>query len=46
MTELAPLSPFKEKFFNLFYRAAVSGALPGKIGASDYAYPVVAAGKL
>jgi hypothetical protein len=28
MTELAPLSPFKEKFFNLFYRAAVSGALP------------------
>ena len=28
MTELAPLSPFKEKFLNLFYRAAVSGALP------------------
>ena len=24
----------------------VSGALPGKIGASDYAYPVVAAGQL
>ncbi|MEJ2128485.1 MAG: hypothetical protein P8X81_06525 [Woeseiaceae bacterium] len=28
MTQLKPLSPFKEKFFNLFYRVAVSGALP------------------
>ena len=28
MTKLAPLSPFKEKVLNLFYRAAVSGALP------------------
>jgi len=28
MTNLAPLSPFREKALNLFYRLAVSGALP------------------